>query len=74
MHPSAPATTTPQAASSPTRAAGEGECAQPSDLPFSATEVSLIPVLNDNYVFVLHGAGNGGSDDRKWWPLKFCFT
>jgi len=62
MHPSAPATTTPQAASSAARAAGEGECALPSDLPFSATEVSLIPVLNDNYVFVLHGAGNGGSD------------
>jgi hydroxyacylglutathione hydrolase len=30
-----------------------------------ATQVSLIPVLNDNYVFVLHGAGSGTSGGAK---------
>ena len=32
---------------------------QPSPQPLAASRVSLIPVLNDNYVFVLHGEGPG---------------
>ena len=61
MHPSAAGSANPQTASSPTRAAGDGKGPLPTGLTRGATEVSLIPVLEDNYVFVLHGGGNGGS-------------
>lgn len=54
MHPSAPGTANPQAESSPARAAGDGEGPPTAAI---ASDVSLIPVLEDNYVFVLHGAG-----------------
>ena len=54
MHPSAPGTANPQAESSPARAAGDGDGPPTAAI---ARDVSLIPVLEDNYVFVLHGAG-----------------
>ena len=54
MHPSAPGTANPQAESSPARAAGDGDGPPTAAI---ASDVSLIPVLEDNYVFVLHGAG-----------------
>ena len=61
MHPSAPGTANPQVESSPARAAGEGERPLGAGLASGASEVSLIPVLEDNYVFVLHG-GSDASD------------
>lgn len=54
MHPSAPGTANPQAESSPARAAGDGDGPPTAAI---ASDVSLIPVLEDNYVFVFHGAG-----------------
>ena len=57
MHPSAPGTANPQAESSPARAAGDGEGPPTAAIASGASDVSLIPVLEDNYVFVLHGAG-----------------
>ena len=62
MHPSAPGSATPQAASPPARAARDGDRPLTAGFGSGASEVSLIPVLEDNYVFVLHGAGSGGSD------------
>ena len=61
MHPSAAGSANPQTASSPARAAGDGKGPLPTGWTRGATEVSLIPVLEDNYVFVLHGGGNGGN-------------
>ncbi len=61
MYPSAAGSANPQTASSPARAAGDGTWPLPTGFASSATEVSLIPVLEDNYVFVLHGVGNGGT-------------
>lgn len=61
MYPSAAGSANPQTASSPARAAGDGTWPLPTDFASGATEVSLIPVLEDNYVFVLHGGGNGGT-------------
>ena len=62
MHPSAPGSATPQAASPPARAARDSDRPLTAGIGSGASEVSLIPVLEDNYVFVLHGAGSGGSD------------
>jgi len=61
MYPSAAGSANPQTASSPARAAGDGTWPLPTGFANGATEVSLIPVLEDNYVFVLHGGGNGGT-------------
>jgi len=61
MYPSAAGSANPQTASSPARAAGDGTWPLPTGFASGATEVSLIPVLEDNYVFVLHGGGNGGT-------------
>ena len=58
MHPSAPGTANPQVESSPARAAGEGERPLGAGLASGASELSLIPVLEDNYVFVLHGSSD----------------
>ena len=62
MQPSIPGTANPQAARSAASAKPEGEGALPPATASSATAVSLIPVLDDNYVFVLHGAVSGAMD------------
>jgi hypothetical protein len=62
MHPSAPGTANPQAESSPARATGDGDGPSTAAIASGARDVSLIPVLEDNYVFVLHGAGSLGRD------------
>ena len=66
MHPSAAGSAHTKATSSAARAAAEGERPLIAGLASGASDVSLIPVLDDNYVFVLHGGSDGsrsgGSD------------
>ena len=71
MHPSAAGSAQTPATSPTARAAADSESLLTAGLASGASEVSLIPVLDDNYVFVLHGgsnssagagASNGGSD------------
>ena len=60
MHPSAAGSANPQSASPPIRAEAQGESPLTTGMTSAASEVSLIPELEDNYVFVLHGAGSAG--------------
>ena len=70
MHPSAAGSAHTEVTSSAARAAAEGERPLKAGLASGASEVSLIPVLDDNYVFVLHGGsgGGGGSDGSDGAP------
>ncbi len=70
MHPSAAGSAHTEATSSAARAAAEGERPLTAGLASGASDVSLIPVLDDNYVFVLHGGsdGGGGSDGSDGAP------
>jgi len=61
MHPSAAGSAQTPATSSTARAAADSERLLTAGLASGASEVSLIPVLDDNYVFVLHGASNGSA-------------
>ena len=69
MHPSAPGSPNPLAARPESRAGGESDGPLQVASARPATQVSLIPVLNDNYVFVLHGGSSGsrsgGGSDRS---------
>jgi len=65
MDPSAAGSAKPQTASSLARAAGDSKRPIAAGFASGATEVSLIPVLEDNYVFVLHGGGNGGMGENE---------
>ena len=67
MHPSAPGSSNPLATRPEPRAGGVSDGPLQGGIARPATQVNLIPVLNDNYVFVLHGGSSGsrsgGSSD-----------
>jgi len=65
MHPSFPGSSNPLATRPEPRAGGVSDGPLQGVITRPATQVSLIPVLNDNYVFVLHGAGSGTSGGAK---------
>ena len=65
MHPSAPGSSNPLATRPEPRAGAVSDGPLQGGIARPATQVSLIPVLNDNYVFVLHSAGSGTNGGAK---------